>query len=117
MKSVFFTGATGGLGEVCVWALSARGWQVFAAGTNAAKLAALGDIPGVIPVRCDVTEDTSVQAAKDEVLRHTDRLDAVVNFAGLTAFASMIEGDPALRTQRMVNVNLMGNGTGQRRDV
>lgn len=108
MKSVFFTGATGGLGEVCVRALAARGWQVFAAGTNADKLAALAEMRGVIPVRCDVTDDASVQAARAQVLRHTDRLDAVVNFAGLTAFASLVEGDPVPAARRMVDVNLMG---------
>lgn len=108
MKSVFFTGATGGLGEVCVRALVARGWQVFAAGTNADKLAALAEVPGVIPVRCDVMDDASVQAARAEVLRHTDRLDAVVNFAGLTGFASLVEGAPVPAARRMVDVNLMG---------
>ena len=108
MKSVFFTGATGGLGEVCVRALAARGWQVFAAGTNADKLAALAKIPGVIPLHCDVMDDASVQAARAQVLRHTDRLDAVVNFAGLTAFASLVEGDPVPAARRMVEVNLMG---------
>lgn len=108
MKSVFFTGATGGLGEVCVRALAKRGWRVFAAGTNAAKLAALGEVPGVIPVRCDVTDEASVQAAKAEVLRHTDRLDAVVNFAGLTGFASLVEGAPVPAARRMVDVNVMG---------
>ena len=43
MKQVFFTGATGGLGEACVRALaSARGWRVFAGGTSEAKLRAAG---------------------------------------------------------------------------
>ncbi len=108
MKSVFFTGATGGLGQVCVQALSQRGWQVFAAGTNEAKLARLGQLPGVIPVRTDVTSQQSVEAARDTILQHTDRLDAIANFAGISSFASLVEGDPLPILQRNMDINLMG---------
>lgn len=108
MKSVFFTGATGGLGQVCVQALSGRGWQVFAAGTNEARLAQLGQLPHVVPVRTDVCSQQSVEAARDAVLQHTDRLDVVVNFAGISAFASLVEGQALPILQRNLDINLMG---------
>lgn len=44
MRTVFFTGATGGLGIPCVELLASRGWTVFAAGTNEEKLKAMGSI-------------------------------------------------------------------------
>ena len=93
MKTVFFTGATGGLGELCVRALSQRGWQVFAVGTNQDKLAQLALIPNVVPLQADVCNMDSLQAAREELLRHTDRLDAVVNYAGISAFTSLGEGE------------------------
>ena len=108
MKYVFFTGATGGLGEACVILLAGQGWTVFAAGLNDDKLKTLGSIPNVIPVKTDVTDMESLRQARETVMSHTDRLDAVVNFAGLTAFASLVEGDPVAITQHLLDVNVMG---------
>ncbi|HSW59034.1 MAG TPA: SDR family NAD(P)-dependent oxidoreductase [Dehalococcoidales bacterium] len=106
---MFFTGATGGLGLLCVTALAATDrWQVFACGTNEAKLVDLGKLKNVIPVRVDITSQTSVLAARDLVLCQTDKLDAIVNFAGLTSFNSMVEGDSIEITERLLAVNLTG---------
>jgi NAD(P)-dependent dehydrogenase (short-subunit alcohol dehydrogenase family) len=108
MDSIFFTGATGGLGFPCVRALSERGYAVFAAGTNRERLAELGRLPNVIPVFADVSDMESVLAARRTVEEHTEKLRAVVNFAGLTAFCSMVEGDCADVTERLLQVNVMG---------
>lgn len=108
MKYAFFTGATGGLGEACVRALCARGWTVFAAGTNETRLMRLGAIERAVPMRADVTDMASLRAARERVLQTTDRLDAVVNFAGLTAFSSLVEGDPIPPVERLLDVNVMG---------
>ena len=108
MKYVFFTGATGGFGECCVRALAQKGWTVFAGGTNESKLKALESIPRVIPAQADVTCLKSLQTARELVLGYTDRLDAVVNFAGVTAFTSLVEGDPAGISQRLLDINVMG---------
>jgi len=109
MKYVFFTGATGGLGEACVEALSRTGrWTIFAAGTNEAALDRLGELPNVIPVRVDITEQASVEAALEAVKARTETLDAVVNFAGLASFASLVEGDSLGAIERLLAVNLVG---------
>jgi NAD(P)-dependent dehydrogenase (short-subunit alcohol dehydrogenase family) len=109
MKTAFFTGATGGLGSLCVTALSkTRNWTIFAAGTNEPKLIELAQLPNVIPIMVDITSQESVLAAKNEILRHTDKLDAIVNFAGLTSFNSMIEGDCVAITEQLLAVNVMG---------
>lgn len=107
-KQVFFTGATGGLGEVSVKALAERGWTVYAAGTNNIKLDALAKIQNVIPVFCDLSDLESIRQAHGLVSSYTDRLDAIVNFAGITAFHSMIEGDSLETAKKMVEINLMG---------
>jgi NAD(P)-dependent dehydrogenase (short-subunit alcohol dehydrogenase family) len=109
MKYVFFTGATGGLGEACVEALSRTGrWTIFAAGTNEVALDRLGELPNVIPVRVDITEQASVEAALEAVKARTETLDAVVNFAGLASFASLVEGDSLGAIERLLAVNLVG---------
>lgn len=109
MKTVLFTGATGGLGTLCVKALSAsQRWTVFAAGTNEAALAELGELPNVIPIRMDITSQASVDAALAAVLAHTATLDAIANFAGLTAFTSLVEGESVEMIERLLNVNITG---------
>ena len=109
MKYVFFTGATGGLGMRCVEELSRPGsWTVFAAGTNDAALERLGALPNVIPVHVDVTSQDSVEAARGEVRRRTTTLDAVINFAGLTCFASLVEGDSVQLIEKLLAVNVVG---------
>lgn len=109
MKYVLFTGATGGLGEVCVKALSQTNrWTVFAAGTNKQKLQEYQAYVNVIPLQMDITNDLSVQAALQFVKEHTGKLDAIVNLAGLSAFASMVEGDCIQLSERLLDVNVLG---------
>ena len=108
MKYVFITGATGGLGSAVVQALYKRGYTIFAAGTNSEKLERLGGLPGVIPVRMDVTDMSSVENARDTVRAHTDKLYAVVNLAGLTVFCSLVEGDCVAATEKLLNINVTG---------
>jgi NAD(P)-dependent dehydrogenase (short-subunit alcohol dehydrogenase family) len=109
MKVAFFTGATGGMGQRCVQRLSASGrWLVFAAGTNQAILDELGKLPHVVPVKVDVTSQASVEAACRLVAAQADGLDALVNFAGLTAFTSAVEGDAVAVTDKLLAVNVMG---------
>jgi NAD(P)-dependent dehydrogenase (short-subunit alcohol dehydrogenase family) len=109
MNHVFFTGATGDLGGECVKQLSESGrWVVFAAGTNHERLKQLETLVNVIPVRCDITNQDSVETARETVEGITKKLDAIVNFAGLTAFSSAVEGEIIKTTEKILAVNVMG---------
>lgn len=109
MKYALFTGATGGLGISCVKALSETGhWTVFAAGTNEAALEQLRKLPNTIAIRMDVTSKVSIDAAYRQIRSHTERLDAVINFAGLTCFTSLIEGDSVEAIEQLLDVNVLG---------
>jgi len=109
MKYALLTGATGGLGGLCARALAETGrWTVFAAGTNAQALEELGRLARVVPVEMDVTRGESVEKAREAVARRVDALDAVVHFAGLTAFTSMVEGDAVRVIERLLAVNVTG---------
>ncbi len=109
MKYAVFTGATGGLGSLCVKELSGMGnWMVFAGGTNEAQLHRLGKLENVIPVRLDVTKQESVNAALETIKSYTNKLDAVVNFAGVTSFTSLVEGDSVESIEKLLNVNVIG---------
>jgi NAD(P)-dependent dehydrogenase (short-subunit alcohol dehydrogenase family) len=109
MKFALFTGATGGLGSACVEALAKRGgWTVFAAGMSAAALARLGELPDILPLRMDVTSQASVDEALETVRGKTDRLDAIINFAGLTGLSSLVEGESVELIEKVLAVNLVG---------
>lgn len=110
MKNVLLTGAAGGLGSSVVTLLATRGkWHVYAADIDMAGLDALAtNLPNITPIHMDVTDVESVRAARKEIQHHTDHLDAIVNMAGLSAFASLIEGTPIEDCERIVQVNALG---------
>lgn len=109
MRYVLFTGATGGLGSLCVREISLNGnWTVFALGTNEAMLEQLRQLPNVVPIKTDITVQESVDDAYKTVQSYTDALDAVVNFAGQTYFTSLVEGDSVAAIDRLLQVNLLG---------
>ena len=109
MNYVLFTGATGDLGRSCIEEIIKTGkWTVFAGGTNKAKLAQLEKLPNVISVELDVTSEESIENAYKAIRSYTYVLDAVVNFAGIHVFTSMVEGDCVKDIEKMLDVNVMG---------
>ena len=102
MRSVLITGACGGMGRAAVKLFLERGWRVFALDLRAGE-----DAEGVTSVSADVTSEESVRAAMETVKAHTDRLDAVLHFAGIYMLDSLVEmEDEAFR--RITDVNLRG---------
>jgi NAD(P)-dependent dehydrogenase (short-subunit alcohol dehydrogenase family) len=106
-KTVFITGAGGGLGAAAARYLATRQWHVFAADFDEAALAEVAKEPNVTAILLDVTDAASVDAARDLVAQSCDGLDGVVNFAGILAVGSAIEiGSETIR--RVLDVNVMG---------
>jgi NAD(P)-dependent dehydrogenase (short-subunit alcohol dehydrogenase family) len=104
MPAVLVTGASRGIGRSIAGHLATRGWDVVAGvrtEEDAATIAAID--PRITPVRLDVT-DTAQIAALDDTL--PDRLDAVVNNAGifLPCPIEALGADDLLRRQLEVNV-------------
>ncbi|MDO5014378.1 MAG: SDR family NAD(P)-dependent oxidoreductase [Clostridia bacterium] len=108
MKYALFTGAAGGLGGASALALIEKGWTVFAADYDEVALKKKADIVGFVPIKVDITNMESIEAAKQEVLKTTDHLDAVINFAGIHSMGSLIEGDIVKTVERMVDINVLG---------
>jgi NAD(P)-dependent dehydrogenase (short-subunit alcohol dehydrogenase family) len=106
-KSVFVSGAGGGLGGAAARYLARRGWRVFAADCDAASLAELAAEPNIEALTLDVTVPASLEAARARVARVCDGLDGIVNFAGILAIGSVIELDPET-IRRVLDVNVLG---------
>ncbi|MBV9291832.1 MAG: SDR family NAD(P)-dependent oxidoreductase [Frankiales bacterium] len=105
-RSVVLTGAAGGLGSATVRRLAGSGWRVFATDLAGPALDALaGD--GVTTIACDVTDESSVAAMTEAVRSQADRLDAVVNFAGILGVGPLVE-IAAADFRRVLDVNVVG---------
>lgn len=106
--AIFITGASGGIGFAASRALTARGFQVFGSHLPSEEDGALRGI-GVTPVPLDVTDERSVEAARDLVTRA--RGD--VPFVGLVNNAGIADGGPIelsdlASLRKMLDVNVFG---------
>lgn len=81
MRSAFVTGSTRGIGRGIAEALRREGWRVFFSGTRKEPPA---DLPaGADYIPCDISRAEDRQAALEEILRRCDRIDLLVNNAGV----------------------------------
>ncbi|KQR97286.1 retinol dehydrogenase [Williamsia sp. Leaf354] len=104
MPTVLVTGAGRGIGLATTERLAGAGWQVYAGARSADHLAALGALANVHPVRLDVTDPDAVAALTDVL---PDRLDAVVNNAGIVV-QGPVEGVAPADIARQLDVNVTG---------
>jgi NAD(P)-dependent dehydrogenase (short-subunit alcohol dehydrogenase family) len=102
-KTAIVTGASSGIGRASAEALARAGFTVF--GTSRRKA---GDGPaGVSMLTCDVTDGDSVSALVSTVLAQTDRIDLLVNNAGVGLLGGAEESSVA-QVQALFDVNLFG---------
>ena len=107
MSSVVVTGAAGGLGSATARRLAAAGWDVFAADLDTPALHALAG-QRVVPVPTDVTDGASVERLRDVVAARTEKLDALVTFAGVVGVGPLVELAEA-DVRRVLDVNVIGS--------
>jgi NAD(P)-dependent dehydrogenase (short-subunit alcohol dehydrogenase family) len=80
---ILVTGATDGLGRYLTTELTKAGHRVLAHGRDPQRLRRLHDELGVETVQADLGELRQVDRLADEVTRRCDRLDVLVNNAGV----------------------------------
>lgn len=97
------TGASAGIGEATARALLAAGYRVF--GTY--RKTPQRPIDGVRYLHCDVTSDASVAAVVEEVLAIAQRIDLLVNNAGIGLVAGAEESSVE-QAKALFDVNLFG---------
>lgn len=113
MDYVLVSGAYGGMGQATVRALRTQGFGIFAldyrvsdAGAEKSTAKAPND-SGIIPIRVDVTDELSIRSAVERVRSVTDRLCAVIHFAGIYMLDSLVEM-PSAEFERIFRVNVFG---------
>ena len=102
MKSIVITGGFGGMGKATAELLSKQGFRVFALD----KAVAEGS-ENIIPVEADITSEESVKAAFKKVGEYTDKVYAVIPFAGIYMLDSLVEMSNE-EFDKIVDINLRG---------
>ena len=90
------------MGRAMVELLREQGYLVFALDLKACEAG-----EGIVPVACDVTSEESVLAAVATVKSLTDKLDAIIHFAGIYTLDSFVEMS-AQTYEKMFDVNVLG---------
>ena len=106
-RTALITGAGGGLGHALVERLVMDGWRIFAADISKDLLRTSMHDPDVVPIEMDVTNAESLRSAYDAIASRTDRLDGLVNFAGIMGVGSLTD-IPEERLARILDINVMG---------
>ncbi|HEX6685991.1 MAG TPA: SDR family NAD(P)-dependent oxidoreductase [Candidatus Limnocylindrales bacterium] len=77
-KVVLIAGASSGIGEAAARLLARRGHTVYGSSRDPGRV----QVPGVVPVKLEVSSETSVRQCVSGVLDEAGRIDAVVYSAG-----------------------------------
>ncbi len=85
-KTILVTGASSGIGRATASGLMSRGARVIGVSRRPDALA-----EGIVPIEADLTRREDIL----EVFRQIDRIDALVNNAGIAYLSRIIDGNPA----------------------
>ena len=105
-KAVLITGCSSGIGEATARRLAASGWTVYASARRLESIEHLKDA-GCRTLALDVTDETSMRAAVDEVERAAGGVGVLVNNAGYSQ-GGAIEQVPLDAARRQFETNVFG---------
>jgi NAD(P)-dependent dehydrogenase (short-subunit alcohol dehydrogenase family) len=115
-QTILVTGSAGGFGRLTVETLARQGYRVFAgmraaAGKNAPAAEALRALAqreqlALHLVEIDVTDDASVEQAIKAIIEATDRLDVVINNAGVS-YSGPLEAFTLEQVQQQFATNVL----------
>lgn len=103
MKYAIVTGANGGIGGAIVKQLLEKNFKVYGFDFGEAKI----QHANYKMLNVDITLQESVDKAYSEISSETDRIDVIINTAGICYMSTMAE-DKADHLEKLVGVNLFG---------
>ncbi|HEX6258473.1 MAG TPA: SDR family oxidoreductase [Candidatus Saccharimonadales bacterium] len=108
-KVIVITGASEGLGRATATKLIAEGAAVALVAHNGDKLTAVAQELGssAHPYVCDISSPDQIQQTVRQILKDFDRVDILINNAGIWTDEELEKNDP-LRRRRAFEVNTLG---------
>lgn len=103
-KVVVITGVSSGIGRATAIKLATQGCRVFGTVRNLGKAQA---IPDVTLIEMDVRDETSVQCGVESIIAQAERIDVLINSAGLTLLGAMEETSTE-EAQALFDTNVFG---------
>lgn len=112
-KIVWITGASSGIGRAAAIEFSNNGFHVFA---SSRKLANLESLKNEIDAKndlieifeCDVSSSTDVEKCVKIIFEKTNRIDCLINNAGITSFKSAAQNS-VNEIDEIISTNLLGS--------
>lgn len=100
------TGASSGMGRDFALRLLKEGYAVYGVARRVERMADLASA-GCSVIALDVTDDASMVAAVDQIIREMGRIDVLINNAGYGQFGAL-EDVPMDEGRRQMETNLIG---------
>lgn len=109
MKTVFVTGASGGIGEAIAKKFAENGYFVGVGyNSNRGKAENLAKEIAGVAVKADVSDEKSVSAAMSDFLLRAGRLDVLVNSAGIALPIKTLLDTTSKEFDKAFSVNVKG---------
>ena len=105
-RNVLITGASSGIGKATALLLHRKGYRVYAAARQVAKMKDLEQV-GIRVVAMDVTSDESMVAAVQTISAEAGAIDILVNNAGYGSYGA-VEDVPISEAKYQFEVNVFG---------
>ena len=105
-KVILLTGASSGIGYDTAVALAQQGHKVYAAARRVERMEPLRQY-GIVPLKMDVTDESSMQEGVKTLLDAEGRIDVLINNAGYGYFGA-VENVPMDDARNQLEVNVFG---------
>ncbi|EMC22671.1 oxidoreductase [Streptococcus mutans] len=105
-KVILITGASSGIGYQTAEELASQGHIVYGAARRVDAMEPL-KVKGVKPLRLDITDEASVNAALDTIIKQEGRIDVLINNAGYGSYGA-IEDVTMEEAKAQFEVNVFG---------
>ncbi|HAL11425.1 MAG TPA: short-chain dehydrogenase [Ruminococcaceae bacterium] len=100
-KVVIITGGSSGIGLCTAAALRDRGCKVYELSRRESE------VEGITHLKCDITDESQIAAAVEQVMAENGRIDILINNAGF-GISGAVEFTETKDAQRLFDVNFFG---------
>lgn len=107
MKSIVITGSSSGIGKATAKYFAEQGWKVAATMRKPENEAELNQLENVSLYALDVTDETSIVSAVEQILSDFGTVDVVLNNAGY-AVSGAFEAATPEQVKRQFDTNVLG---------